>query len=50
MTGAPPVTVIEAERGIAALRLGRVWAYRELLYFMGAAWPSSRNTSAGTAW
>lgn len=30
----PPTVVIEPTRGLAALQLGAVWEYRELLYFL----------------
>lgn len=45
-------TVIEPRRGFASLRLGDVWTYRELLYFL--AWRDVKvrykQTTLGVAW
>ena len=47
-----PVTVIEPSRGLVALRLGEVWEYRELLYFL--AWRDVKvrykQTALGILW
>src|SRR5512145_2530784 len=47
-----PVTVITPSRGWVALRLGKVWEYRELLYFL--AWRDIsvryKQTVLGAAW
>ncbi|MCW5880418.1 MAG: ABC transporter permease [Anaerolineae bacterium] len=46
------VTVIEPSRGLVALRLGEVWEYRELLYFL--AWRDVKvrykQTALGILW
>lgn len=48
----PPVLVIRPTRGLAALKLGDLWAYRELLYFL--AWRDVKvrykQTVLGAAW
>jgi lipopolysaccharide transport system permease protein len=47
-----PLVVIEPTRGLAALRLGELWAYRELLYFL--VWRDVKvrykQTALGAAW
>jgi hypothetical protein len=47
-----PVTVITPSHGWVALRLGKVWEYRELLYFL--AWRDIKirykQTILGAAW
>ena len=47
-----PVLVIEPSRGVGSLRLGEVWAYRELLYFL--VWRDVKvrykQTVLGAAW
>jgi lipopolysaccharide transport system permease protein len=47
-----PVTVIEASRGWVALKLGELWEYRELLYFL--TWREVKvrykQTALGAAW
>jgi len=47
-----PLVVIEPTRGLAALRLGELWAYRELLYFL--VWRDVKvrykQTVLGAAW
>jgi len=49
---APPTVVIQATRGWASLRLGDLWEYRELLYFM--VWRDVKvrykQTALGIAW
>jgi len=32
-----PVTVVTPSHGWVALQLGKVWEYRELLYFLGSS-------------
>jgi lipopolysaccharide transport system permease protein len=48
----PTVTVIAPSRGLSALRLGDLWEYRELLYFL--AWRDIKvrykQTALGAAW
>lgn len=48
----PPVVVIEATRGLAALQLRALWEYRELLYFL--VWRDVKvrykQTALGVAW
>jgi lipopolysaccharide transport system permease protein len=48
----PPVTVIVPSRGLSSLRLGDLWEYRELLYFL--AWRDIKvrykQTALGAAW
>ena len=48
----PPVTVIAPSRGLSALKLGDLWEYRELLYFL--AWRDIKvrykQTALGAAW
>jgi lipopolysaccharide transport system permease protein len=48
----PPVTVIAPSRGLSSLRLGDLWEYRELLYFL--AWRDIKvrykQTALGAAW
>jgi len=47
-----PLVVIEPTRRLAALRLGELWAYRELLYFL--VWRDVKvrykQTALGAAW
>src|SRR4030042_4775765 len=47
-----PAVGIEPTRGLAALRLGELWAYRELLYFL--VWRDVKvrykQTALGAAW
>lgn len=47
-----PILIVEPHRGVAALRLSDVWAYRELLYFL--AWRNVKvrykQTILGVAW
>ena len=47
-----PLVVIEPTRGLAAIRLGELWAYRELLYFL--VWRDVKvrykQTALGAAW
>jgi lipopolysaccharide transport system permease protein len=49
---AVPVTVIEPSRGWVSLRLGELWEYRELLYFL--TWREVKvrykQTALGAAW
>src|SRR6188472_1686334 len=48
----PPVIYIKRSRGLVSLRLGELWQYRELLYFL--AWRDVkvryRQTALGVAW
>ncbi len=48
----PPVVVIQATRGLAALQLRALWEYRELLYFL--VWRDVKvrykQTALGVAW
>src|ERR1017187_7461321 len=47
-----PITVIEPSRGWVALKLGELWEYRELLYFL--TWREVKvrykQTALGAAW
>src|SRR5665213_2377169 len=47
-----PVTIIEPSRGWVALKLGELWEYRELLYFL--TWREVKvrykQTALGAAW
>ena len=47
-----PVTVIEPSRGWVALKLGELWEYRELLYFLTLREVKVRykQTALGAAW
>src|SRR3954464_12011872 len=51
-TDAIPVTVIQPTRGWVGLRLGELWEYRELLYFL--TWREVKvrykQTALGAAW
>jgi lipopolysaccharide transport system permease protein len=51
-TPRPPVVLIKPTRGFAALRLGDIWQYRELLFFL--AWRDIKvrykQTALGVAW
>ena len=51
-SAAPPAVRIQASRGRVPLRLGEIWAYRELLYFL--VWRDVKvrykQTALGAAW
>jgi lipopolysaccharide transport system permease protein len=51
-SGSPPAVLIEPRRGWTSLRLGELWAYRELLYFL--VWRDIKvrykQTALGAAW
>jgi lipopolysaccharide transport system permease protein len=52
VTAPPPAVRIQASRGWAPLRIGEIWAYRELLYFL--VWRDVKirykQTALGAAW
>ena len=52
ITTSTPVLVLQPSKGLVQLKLGEVWAYRELLYFL--VWRDVKvrykQTALGAAW